>query len=307
MGMERELIFDIDLSDYDDVRNCCSEKKICNNCWPLMICAVKVLNTLLREDFGFKSILFVFSGRRGIHCWVCDKDARILDVSSRIALINYLTIKKFPNLKLKSGIHFMIEQAYQICEPIFINCILLKQNLFKLSEERNKLIKMIWDFDLREKINISLNKFINIESNKDKFIKLNSYKIWNIVKKEFDLFSKHGRKYPKKLTRLKFNQYYIILNYTYPRFDAEVTKHQNHLLKSPFCFHPITEKLCIPLDVSSIEEFIPNRVPTLSMLYKELKTVLIKKTNKNKIYWKYIPVMKKYIEVFEKYLLNIYN
>ena len=40
--VERELVFDIDLTDYDDVRSCGKEGHICNKCWPLMAVAVQV-------------------------------------------------------------------------------------------------------------------------------------------------------------------------------------------------------------------------------------------------------------------------
>lgn len=39
--VERELVFDIDLTDYDNVRTCGKEGHICNKCWPLMAVAVQ--------------------------------------------------------------------------------------------------------------------------------------------------------------------------------------------------------------------------------------------------------------------------
>lgn len=65
----------------------------------------------------------------------------------------------------------------------------------------------------------------------------------------------------------------IILQYTYPRLDAEVSKHRNHLLKAPFCVHPKTGRVCVPVDPERVGEFDPERVPTVGQLLRELDKV----------------------------------
>uniref|UniRef100_A0A674BM83 DNA primase n=1 Tax=Salmo trutta TaxID=8032 RepID=A0A674BM83_SALTR len=63
-ALEKELVFDIDMTDYDDVRSCWIT---CTwiTCWTLMTIAIC--------DFGFLHRLWMYSGRRGVHCWVCDE------------------------------------------------------------------------------------------------------------------------------------------------------------------------------------------------------------------------------------------
>lgn len=64
----------------------------------------------------------------------------------------------------------------------------------------------------------------------------------------------------------------VMVQYTYPRLDVNVSTGVNHLLKSPFCVHPKTGRVCVPMDPHDIDNFNPFSVPTVSQLCDELNT-----------------------------------
>lgn len=92
--MSKEMVFDIDLTDYDEIRTCCNKANICHKCWSFVTMAIKVVDAALRQDFGFEHIMWVYSGRRGAHAWISDKRVRNLDDSKRKAIAGYLEVIK---------------------------------------------------------------------------------------------------------------------------------------------------------------------------------------------------------------------
>ncbi len=93
--VKRELIFDIDLTDFRhegvNIRLCCEgNSKICKNCWPLLILTYEILKITLTEIFGFENIKFYFSGGKGIHCWVFDTSVLNLSEIDRNEVILFL-------------------------------------------------------------------------------------------------------------------------------------------------------------------------------------------------------------------------
>ncbi|NHK30464.1 MAG: hypothetical protein FK730_03875, partial [Asgard group archaeon] len=94
--ISREFCFDLDLNDYDLVRicGCQGKEQYCRNCWSLVQDAAAFIDRTLREDFGYKDIEWIFSGRRGFHGWVKDKEAGILNQEHRNSIINYFTLIK---------------------------------------------------------------------------------------------------------------------------------------------------------------------------------------------------------------------
>jgi DNA primase small subunit len=106
---QRELVFDIDLTDYDGVRSCgCAGAKICQRCWKMMTMAVKVMERGLREDFGFQHVAWFYSGRRGVHAWVCDESARTLSNEARSAVAAYFEVSWLVSLLAGEGMRVCV-------------------------------------------------------------------------------------------------------------------------------------------------------------------------------------------------------
>lgn len=132
-AIAKELVFDIDLTDYP--RECCQDKSICKKCYEIIKCSVKLLNYILKEEFGFKNIGFVFSGRRGLHCWVFDWNE--LDNSVRTDIFKYFRYILDRNLEVKEYMDIMSEYGEED---------LIKKLFLRLDKEvtvkMNHLIKL---------------------------------------------------------------------------------------------------------------------------------------------------------------------
>lgn len=94
--IRRELIFDIDLTDYDEVRfcGCRGKNEMCEHCWELVNVGARWIHETMVEDFGVEGIKWDFSGRRGLHATILDYDFSTLDEEQRAAIVNYLTFFK---------------------------------------------------------------------------------------------------------------------------------------------------------------------------------------------------------------------
>ncbi|KAI8974875.1 prim-pol domain-containing protein [Trametes punicea] len=267
----RELVFDIDMTDYDSIRTCCSGADICRRCWMFIAAAVRVLDRALRDQFGYKHLLWVYSGRRGIHLWISDREALELTDEQRRALVGWVTViqggkdmHKKVNVRLgNKPLPPSLASAYKTLEPVFHDLILTDQDCFASKEGWEALLHLIPNNqdivkELREKWESEPGR-----SSEDK---------WQDFEDEVASRSKGKGSAHFQSTMIAAKED-IILQYTYPRIDAEVSKHRNHLLKAPFCVHPKTGRVCVPVDPRTIDRFDPARVPTVAQLLRELDSL----------------------------------
>ena len=133
---------------------------------------------------------------------------------------------------------------------------------------------------------------------------------WEELKKHLNIvFASTGQ--PKKSKTVEDREKETIQNwatetvfkFTYPRLDINVSKMQNHLLKSPFCVHPKTGRVCVPIEVEKVEEFDPFKVPTLDQLMRELDSFEDDGSGKKLKDWQKTS-LKAYFEPFRKQFLD---
>ncbi|XP_058620394.1 DNA primase small subunit [Onychostoma macrolepis] len=255
-ALEKELVFDIDMTDYDDVRRCCSAADICSKCWTLMTIAIRILDRALREDFGFHHLLWVYSGRRGVHCWVCDDAARKLSVAARSAVAEYLSLVKggeetARKVVLSDPIHPFINHSLSVVEHYFQQYAIVDQDILGSKESVDKVLALLPE-DIKKDLTV----------------------LYKDVKDPMKRWDKLCNLVECKKSTIKKGQYFdkeIMLQYCYPRLDVNVSKGVNHLLKSPFSVHPKTGRISVPIDLKELNTFDPFEVPTISLICEELE------------------------------------
>ncbi|KAI5301854.1 hypothetical protein KEM56_001284 [Ascosphaera pollenicola] len=265
--VSKELVFDIDVTDYDDIRTCCSGAKICSKCWTFVTMAAKVIDTALRQDFGFEHILWVYSGRRGAHAWVCDQSARNLSDDRRRAVVSYLELLKNGNqhgrrVMEKRPLHPHVSRSLDILRSYFASKTLAEQNTFNDPSQADHLLKLLPDQSLASALRKQWERYPS-SSSKDRWADIDEVAKTTLGKGN----SRAAQNEAKALRDAKQD---IVLEYTYPRLDSEVTKKMIHLLKSPFVIHPGTGRVCVPIDSSQFDQFDPFSVPTVAELISEI-------------------------------------
>ncbi|ORM41683.1 DNA primase small subunit [Babesia sp. Xinjiang] len=255
-AVERELVFDIDMNDYDDLRTCCSDKRICHKCWRFISIAAEILTRSLTEDFGFKEIMWVYSGRRGIHGWVCDAKARALPNEARSAIVDYLTLISADNHKKRANLfgtedHPAVNRAFDICYRNFDE-LLRDQNFLSVPHHLQSTLEYITDRypRARQVLQRAINGAVP-----------DSVVLFTELCKELDVDTPSDYRNNKRSTVGRHDSFpaafkELVLAFSYPRLDAAVTKDTGHLLKAPFCIHAKTEP-------EKIGTFRPEDVPTL--------------------------------------------
>lgn len=279
---ERELVFDIDAGDYDRVRTCCTGAAICDKCWRFMELAAPLLILFCRIH-GFKSYFFAFSGRRGLHCWICDSCARKLSKDVRKSMVDAFNII---NLDTGTVLQISYNHSNWLCRLIhdhicthFFSQMLDEQDWLggKIDEylakhSKDSLITEVRRADSTLLSTAPIFFFLHITLGIYSCLSSRGLPLTtNSVKNPDGRFASLLTTFIGKLTLItssasRWAEFELVMKdyepvlaaikvyYTYPRFDVEVTRGMNHLLKIPFSVHAKSRKISVPFPAAPIFE-----------------------------------------------------
>ena len=249
-AIQRELVFDIDANDYVNTGVDSNDIGECDRAWPIVAFGMIVVETIMREKFGFSNMLTVYSGRRGAHLTVYDARACELTNEARGAIVSYMQ----PSDKRTAG-----------GRPVYGD---IMSGAFFGSLWDTHILPFWESYCLKSRDDGGAG-FLDSPIDRDYFMELlgidhakqtltvstlNGEQTWALV-------WKYARqcKYKEGTT---INVKDTVLSYVWPVLDANVSKQRNHLNKAWFSLHPKTGRLCVPI-IGHPGKFDPSACPRL--------------------------------------------
>ncbi|NWH83687.1 PRI1 primase, partial [Aegithalos caudatus] len=218
---EKELVFDIDMTDYDDVRTCCSSADICSKCWTLMTIAVRVIDRALVGGFGHPLTLLKV-GLGGFR-WVQVAKPPLPTPPGLTPAVPQGGADTVKKVTLSHPVHPFIRRSVAVVEKYFEEYALLGQDILGSPQKWDKVLALI-----PEDILPSWSS-AGREGMKD------SGQRWELLRARLERTRAGGRG-PGPC----YADWEVMLQFCFPRLDINVSKGLGHLLKSPFSVHPKT-------------------------------------------------------------------
>jgi DNA primase small subunit len=293
---ESELMLDVDIKDYDDVRSCnctgtrvfnqfcpecgnatkastrkvferlcsCQWEKFSNNicleCWKFAQCGMMILDYILRKHWGLVDFFFVFSGMKGFHCWIMDDSFRSFDDEQRWEFSTtfdpWVTGQR---IKLKCETKFedpLYGDDFDEFLLLLFTEVIVGGGVFDLRHV-NTRTRIVDYFDMRNVESESKLEGLMLVCDDCATKCYDSRKTWKALM-DFN-FHTNDQVTAKNIQKR------FVYAYTYPRIDTKVTTQLNHPRKMPWSPHPRSECIALPIlpiCPERIFEFTPKTAPT---------------------------------------------
>ena len=257
--VRRELVFDVDLTDYDNLELSSPEGGVdveaCDKAWPICSIAIFVIQRILQHAFGYTQFVVVYSGRRGAHIYVCDDAAMNLTDEGRTAVASFLDHSLTKDKKRCTDQMRGMMKMYGLSDAIrfaFEEMVVKDMDLFG---DLNQRLGFVDRLGLSE---ASLPILANMAE--DVLDKQSGADAWEFLKSKVASL-------PQDWMRDRLDD--VILALVWPRIDFNVTKSRGHLLKAPYIAHPKSGRVAVPINVADFCNFSPAAVPSLRALDSE--------------------------------------
>ena len=248
----RELVFDLDLTDYDFLTLETPEGDVdadaCDKAWCVCAVGIFVLQWLLKRAFGFQEFVVVYSGRRGVHLYVCDDTAMDLTDDMRAAITDFFKFmpsedgqRAHSSTRTVMVMHELSEALHHVFEEHFID----ELKLFETQSQRVAFVERLGFSEEYLPTMANLAEDVLDES-------MTGRAMWEFLKTKVASL-------PQEWMRHRIDD--MMLTYVWPRIDAGVSRHLNHLLKAPFVAHPKTGRVAVPVNTTDYFRFKPGDAP----------------------------------------------
>lgn len=284
----KELVFDVDITEWDDLRvcNCIREQsdrcwhcgratsldseqvetyglcecieveaQVCSKCWSYARASMLVMHFLLTQRFGFKEVLFVFSGSKGYHCWVFDDEVKYMSQGQRECIVNYfLPWSDKGHFRLKDEVNpILCNEDDAFLEGVFMDTIVAGGIFSLLHAKPNLYLAELLEMDTQS-ANAQEGFMLLLDSALVE--KWNAAQTWDNVKAfiHCHLPQYRAKAYIKR----------ILYSYTFPRIDIPITAQIKHLIKLPYSLHQKTKLISTPILPYEFLSFDPSNCPNVT-------------------------------------------